>query len=113
MTIYTETGETNKALTWALEVMRDNPDPQAYLAAIHARLGQRKEAQKILEHEIAGNTNTTRAVTLRWQLAEICEKLGDGIKARKALSEAAAAAKGTAMESATRRRLITLKEPGK
>jgi hypothetical protein len=74
--IYTETGETNKALTWAHEVMRDNPDPQAYLAAVQTRLGQCKEAREILEHEIAANTNTTRAVTLRWQLAEVLERQG-------------------------------------
>ena len=107
--IYAETGETNKALTWAREVMRDNPDPQAYLAAVQARLGQWQEAQETLEREIARNTNATRAVTLRWQLAEVCEKQGDAAKARKVLNEAADAAKGTPMESAAQRRLNALK----
>jgi tetratricopeptide (TPR) repeat protein len=110
VTIYTETGETNKALAWAREVMRDNPDPQAYLAAVHGRLGQLKLAQEILEREIGGNTNATRAVTLRWQLAEVWEKEGDSLKARKVLEEAAGAAKGTAMEVATQRRLDALKK---
>ena len=109
VTIYTETGETNKALTWAHEVMRDNPDPQAYLAAVQTRLGQCKEARKILEHEIAANTNATRAVTLRWQLAEICEKTADTITARELLNEAAGCAKGTPMEAAARQRLKALK----
>jgi tetratricopeptide (TPR) repeat protein len=106
--IYTETGETNKALTWAHEVMRDNPDPQAYLAAVQTRLGQCKEARKILEHEIAANTNATRAVTLRWQLAEACEKDDDTEKAGKVLSEAASCAKGTPMEAAAQQRLKVL-----
>jgi tetratricopeptide (TPR) repeat protein len=111
--IYTETGETNKALSWAREVMRDNPDPQAYLAAVQTRLGQCKEARKILEHEIAANTNATRAVTLRWQLAEICEKTADTITARKLLNEAAVAAKGTPMEPAAQKRLDALKQNAK
>jgi tetratricopeptide (TPR) repeat protein len=107
--VYIETGETNKALAWAREVMRDNPDPQAYLAAVHARLGQWQDARKILEYAIAGNTNTTRAVTLRWQLADVCEKEGDKVKAGKLLNKAADAAKGTAMESAAHKRLSGLR----
>jgi hypothetical protein len=111
--IYTETGETNKALAWAHEVMRENPDPQAYLAGVHARLGEWKEAREILEHEIAGNTNAIRAVTLRWQLAELWERQGNTTKASKALTEAADAAKGTQMESAARQRLNASKKPVK
>ena len=111
--IYAEIGETNKALTWAREVMRDNPDPQAYLAAVHARLGQSQEARDILEREIARNTNATRAVTLRWQLAGVWEKAGDARKARKILTEAAAAAEGTAMESSARQRLNVSQGPGR
>jgi tetratricopeptide (TPR) repeat protein len=108
VTIYAETGETNKALTWAREVMRENPDPQAYLAAVHAQLGQWSEAQETLEREIARNTNATRAVTLRWQLAEVHEKQGAGVKSSRVLNEAAGLAKGTQMEAATQRRLKTL-----
>src|ERR1043165_374844 len=104
VTLYTETGETNKALRWAREVMRENPDPQGYLAAVHARLGQWPEAQEILEHEIAGNTNAARAVTLRWQLAEVLENVGDGTKATRLLDQAVVLAKGTALESAARDR---------
>jgi tetratricopeptide (TPR) repeat protein len=107
--LYVETGETNKALAWAREVMRDNPDPQAYLAAAQARLGQWPEAKEILERQIAGNTNSTRAVTLRWQLAEVYEKEGDGAKAIRVLNEAAGLARGTPMEAAAQRRLKTLK----
>ena len=108
VTIYTETGETNKALAWAGEVMRDNPEPQAYLAAVQAPLGQCKEARDILQQAIAANTNTTRAVTLRWQLAEVYAQEGDGAKASRVLNEAATLAQGTAMESAARRRLIVM-----
>jgi predicted Zn-dependent protease len=107
--IYAETGQTNRALTWAREVMRDNPDPQAYLAAVHARLGQFKLAHEILEREIARNTNATRTVTLRWQLAEVWEKRGDGVKARRALDDALVAVKGTPMEPAAQKRVTSLK----
>jgi tetratricopeptide (TPR) repeat protein len=113
VTLYTETGEKNKALHWAHEAMRNNPDPQAYLAAVHGQLGQWKKAREILEREIAGSTNATRAVTLRWQLADVYEKGGEGLKAKGILNEAAEAVKGTAMESAAQRRLQTLKEPAK
>jgi tetratricopeptide (TPR) repeat protein len=111
--LYVETGETNKALAWAREVMRDNPDPQAYLAAVQAQLGQSRQAQETLERDIARNTNTTRAVTLRWQLAEVFEKAGDSAKAGKALDEAARAAKGTPMEPTARQQLNASKNLGK
>ncbi len=111
--IYAETGETNKALTWAHAVMRDTPDPQAYLAAVQARLGQLREAQETLEREIARNTNATRAVTLRWQLATVFEEAGDSAKARKVLNEAASAAKGTPMEAAAQKRLEALEQVAK
>ena len=91
--------------------MQNNPDPQAYLAGVHARLGQLKLAQEILEREIAGNTNAARAVTLRWQLAEVCEKMGDSMKARKFLDEAAVDAKGTPMGPAAQKRLNAMKQP--
>lgn len=107
--IYSETGETNKALAWAREVIRENPDPQAYLAAVHVQLGQYKKAREILENAISENTNTARVVTLRWQLAEVHKREGDGAKAIKALAEAAEAAKGTAMEFAAQRRLSALR----
>jgi tetratricopeptide (TPR) repeat protein len=111
--IYVETGETNKALTWAQEVMRDNPDPQAYFAAVQNRLGQSREAQETLEHYIARNTNATRTVTLRWQLAEVCARQGDLGKARDILNQAAGLAKGTSREATTQRRLKTLNEATK
>jgi len=106
--IYAETGQTNKALAWARELMRDNPDPQAYLAGVHARLGQPQEAWDILEREIAHNTNTTRAVTLRWQLADLYAQQGDADKARGVLNQAAGMAKGAPMEATTQRRLRAL-----
>jgi hypothetical protein len=111
--LYADTGETNKALTWVHEIMRDNPDPQAYLAAVQARLRQWQEARETLEREIAANTNATRAITLRWQLAEVYEKEGDGAKAGRVLNEAAGLAKGTSMEAAAQRRLKPFKAEAK
>jgi tetratricopeptide (TPR) repeat protein len=113
VTIYTQTGETNQALAWAKEVMRENPDPQAYLAEVQSRLGNWKEAEKILEREIAANTNATRAVTLRWQLAEVMEKTGEAMKARKTLEDAERQAMGTPMEAVARRRLDAAKQKEK
>ena len=113
VTLYVEMGETNKALEWAHEVMRDNPDPPAYLAAVQARLGQWRESREILERELAASTNALRGVKLRWQLAEVYEKEGEGAKARKVLREAADAAKGTAMEPAVRQRLDASKRAAK
>jgi tetratricopeptide (TPR) repeat protein len=113
VTIYSEIGQTNRTLPWAREVMRDNPDPQAYLAAVHARLGQWKEGRETLEREIAGNTNATRAVTLHWQLAEMFEKAGDRAGARRALDEAARAEQGTPMLPTARQRLNPSKNLGK
>jgi len=112
VTIYARSGETNKALTWAHEVMRDNPDPQAYLAAVYGMLGACKEAGKILQREIDSNTNATRAVTLRWQLAEIAAKQGDKPNAEKLRKEAADAAKGTPLESAARKKVSDAKGTG-
>ena len=106
--IYAQTGKEKEALAWAHEVMRENPDPQAYLAGVHSRLGQQKQAQEILEREIATNTNSTRAVTLRWQLADVCGKDGDKAQAKRVLDEAATAAKGTPMEDAAKRRIKTV-----
>ena len=108
VTLYVETGETNKALTWAREVMRDNPDPQAYLARVHARLGQTKAAREILEREVGANTNTTRAITLRWQLSDLYAQQDSVDEARQVLSQAAGLAKGTPMEAAAHRRLNAL-----
>ena len=108
--IYAQTDKDKRALAWAHEVMRDNPDPQAYLAGVHSLLGQQKRAQEILEREIAANTNATRAVTLRWQLADVHEKAGDRARAHKALEEAATAAKGTPMAPAAEKRLSGVKQ---
>jgi tetratricopeptide (TPR) repeat protein len=103
--IYLETGETNKVLAWVREAMRGNPDPPAYLAAVQSGLGQWSTARDILEKELAANTNTVRAVTLRWQLADVCAEQGDSAKTRKLLKEAADAAKGTPLEPAALKRL--------
>lgn len=111
VTIYADTRETNKALKWAREVMRANPDQQAYVAGIHVRLGDFKQAQVILAREIAANTNETRAVTLRWQLAEVCQAQGETTQATKLNQEALSFAKGSVLEEAAHRRLTRNSPP--
>ena len=54
---------------------------------------------------MAANTNTTRAVTLRWQLAEVFEKMNEIQKARILMEECTRMAKGTHLEAAAQKRL--------
>jgi tetratricopeptide (TPR) repeat protein len=102
--LYAETGQTDEALKWAHEVMRDNPDPKAYLAGVHAQLGNWEQAGQMLQEEIAANTDETRSVTLRWQLADVLERLGKHEACVKVLDEASGLAKGSRMEAAALRR---------
>jgi hypothetical protein len=74
-------------------------------------LGNDKEAREILKHEIAANTNAIRAVTLRWQLADVIAQKVDVAEVKNVLTDAAKAAKGTTMEAAALRRVGTLRNP--
>lgn len=103
--LYAQLGKKEDTLRWAKEVMKDNPDPQAYLAGVYSLLADHKEAESILEKEIAAEKTPHRQLILNWQLADVCEKKGDRDKADKILSAAATAAKGTPDEAAAQQRL--------
>ena len=103
--IYTQAGETNKALEWAHVVMQTNPDPQAYLAGVNAMLGKYSEAQGILEAELAKTKEPRRKMLLNWQLADVYEKAGKPEKAAETLSQANKAVRGTPDEAAAQHRL--------
>jgi tetratricopeptide (TPR) repeat protein len=104
-TIYAESGQTNKAIEWAKEVMKTSPDPQAYLAGIHAMLGNYPEAIRIVDEEIVREKDARRGIMLRWQLAELCNKTGDVKKAEKLLREGVELSKGRQEEADARKRL--------
>lgn len=103
--LYAEAGATNKALDCARLAMASNPDPQAYLAGIHALLGDFAQARSIIERELAADPAPPRRLTLLWQLADVCERQGDLKAAESALGAALTACAGTPDEPAARRRL--------
>jgi tetratricopeptide (TPR) repeat protein len=104
-TIYAESGQTNKAIEWAKVVMKTNPEPQAYLAGIHALLGNYPEAIRIVDEEIVREKDARRGIMLRWQLAGLCEKTGDVKKAEKLLREGVEISRGRQEEADARKRL--------
>ena len=98
-------GETDEELKWVLEPISDDPDPNAALAGVYAGLGQFGEARRILQSEIASETQPLRSVVLRWQLADIYEKNGESEKPEKLLTGAVIAVGGKALETAANQRL--------
>jgi len=105
VTIYAQAGVTNKALEWARVVMRNNPDPQAYLAGVNALLGRYSEAQAILDAELAKTKEPRRKMLLHWQLADMYEKAGKPEKAAGALAKAREVVRGTPDETAAQHRV--------
>lgn len=103
--LYAETGQTNRALSWARVVMTTNPDPQAYLAGVNSMLGRHAEARAILAAEIQKAPEARRRMLLEWQLADVLNKAGQPGEAAEALGRALAAARGTPDEAAARRRV--------
>jgi tetratricopeptide (TPR) repeat protein len=92
--LYAETGKTNAALNWAEQITENHPDPQAYLAGVHTMLGNYKEAEQILEKEVAAAKEDRQKLSLRWQLAHVYEKEGKPDKSEKLLKEASELSKG-------------------
>lgn len=75
--LYVANGEAAPALAWAARAAERQPAPQAYLAEVHARLGQLKEAELILCAAVREERDARRSVPLFWQLAEIQVRRGD------------------------------------
>ncbi len=108
--LYIDTKQLPKAMAWAREVMKTNPDPQAYLAGVYTRIGMTKEARAILAEEIKKANEPRREMLLNWQLADASEKAGDIEAARAALADAAKSAESSPDAPAARKRLISFVE---
>ena len=103
--LYAEGGKPEKALQWADEAKRVNPDPEAYMAGVYELLKRRDEARKILDAEIAKEKDPRRLLTLYWQLAGVYEKDGDVDRAGALLEAAEKAVAGRPEEGSARQRL--------
>lgn len=103
--LYCDTQQPRKAMPWAREVMKTNPDPQAYLASTYARIGMTRESRAILAAELEKTKDPRRKMLLNWQLADTCEKTGDIEAARAALTAASSAAASAPDAAAARKKL--------
>ncbi len=103
--LYTDMGDKEPALRWAKEVMKDNPQPDAYLAGIYTRLGMLEEARDLLKKTIPQTADSRQQIMLDWQLAGVCVRLGETQEAEKALKDAMKLAEGTPDEETARRQL--------
>lgn len=75
--LYVATGESGPALAWAARAAACQPVPQAFLAEVHTRLGQLKEAELIVRAAASKEPDAYRRVPLFWQLAEIQVRRGE------------------------------------
>jgi tetratricopeptide (TPR) repeat protein len=106
--LHVRLGEPAQALSWAARVARRHPEPAAYLAGIHARLGQIKDAELALRQALRDAPDAACRLPLLWQLAEIQERGGDPDAARETLRQARQAAPDDHRRKATRQRLDAL-----
>jgi tetratricopeptide (TPR) repeat protein len=108
--LYVAEGRPVPALAWAFRVAPKQPDAQAYLAGVYARLGQWTEAALLLGPAAREATNAARRVSLLWQLAEAQTGGGRAREAVATLESAAQAADANAvLRRATERRLVALR----
>lgn len=63
-------GKPAVALAWAARVAPTQPDSRAYLAGVHARLGQWTEAELLLREAVQAATDPAARVPILWQLAD-------------------------------------------
>jgi tetratricopeptide (TPR) repeat protein len=63
-------GKAAAALSWAARVAPAQPEPRAYLAGVHARLGQWTEAELLLREAVRGASDPAQRVPILWQMAE-------------------------------------------
>jgi tetratricopeptide (TPR) repeat protein len=108
VSLYASLGNAPRSLFWAQQAMVDNPDPQAYLAGVHTLLGQHAEAASLLATELARTNTATRAVALRWQLADLQLQQGRTNAALETLHAAEKSAKGSELEKLARQRVERL-----
>lgn len=90
--LYADGGQAVQALSWAVRVARRMPVPNAYLAAVHARLGQWRESELLLRQALREEPEPRGRLSLLWQLADVQERLGDAEGALATLAGAREAA---------------------
>jgi tetratricopeptide (TPR) repeat protein len=86
--LHTRLGQEAPALSWAARGASRHPAPAAYLAGVHAQLGQFKDAELALREALRHAPDPDSRLPLLWQLAEAQEKLGDLDAARDTLHQA-------------------------
>ncbi len=71
MYLYAGTGQREKTLNVAEQVMRTNPDPRAYLAGVYTMLKEYAQAASVLRKELKVEKAVRRKTLLHLQLAEV------------------------------------------
>lgn len=108
VTLYVGSGQEAPALAWAARAARRSPDPKAYLAGVHARLGQWKEAELLLRQAVREVRDPRKRVALLWQLADAQERQGESKAALATLTDARDATADEALQKTSAQRLDAL-----
>ncbi len=108
--LHVRLGQQAQALSWAARVARRHPYPAAYLAGVHAQLGQFKDAEMALRQALRDSPDAGRRLPLLWQLAEVQEKQGDRVAARNTLHQSRDAAATADQRQASGQRLDALRQ---
>lgn len=108
--LYISMKQPAPALSWATRVARRHPEPKAYLAGVHSRLNQHKEAELLLLQAIRKTDDPMRHVPLLWQLAETQENQGESQRALTTLRNALDATKDADLRQTSNLRIKALQQ---
>lgn len=109
VTLHRKANQPAEALVWARRVARSPPEPDAYVASVHAELGQWQEAELLLREALRGERSTQRRLPLLWQLAEVQEHTGGLVQALATLDTALQTSDDPDMAANTARRMDALR----
>lgn len=109
VSLFIGSGQASEALAWATRLARRHPDPAVYLAGVHGRLGQWKEAEFMLRKTLAGERDARRRARLMWELADSQESQGDTDTALATLTTARDSSPDEALRSTSAERLEALR----
>jgi len=107
--LYVASREAGPALAWAARAAVRQPVPHAYLAEVHARLGQLKEAELLVRETLRTESDPRRRVPLLWQLAELQVRRGELQAGAATLVSARASAPDDATKAQCERRLAAVR----
>ena len=108
--LYLSMNQPAPALSWATRVARRHPEPKAYLAGVHSRLNQHKEAELLLRQALRETREPMRRVPLLWQLAETQESQSDSQSAMTTLANAHDATKHAGLRQTSTLRIKALRQ---